>query len=463
MTSVAVAKVRLLRLLVVVGVVLGVLLFCFLGINAASASTDDEATPNALGSITGVVRDQQGAPLAGIKLSLYRSEYGSYPVRVVTTTVTGEYKASFLPTGLYRLQASDAGKTYGPVYYQQSSTLTGATVVPIAGNHVGAIDFALAPAAYLTGTATILTETVATGGYVTLYAKVDKFWEFVSSNTITSTGVYTIGPLPPGVFRICATTYAGIDSFMGCYGGGVAPADAADITLAAGEIKTNVDIATGVEQYNGAITGTVTTNGAPLAGIRVALSFYNGASSLVYTLTNASGGYTLGGLSDGYYYVEFADPAENYTTAYHKNQRTPERAEAVMIMNSTVISNVDAVLFQAGTISGTIRLSNGQSVANAQLQLYYKQNRFGFDEWIPLYRSSYTDKDGRFALRLLWPDTYRLCVYGSLGYGECYGSSSYYGDITGAQDLVVQPGSVISDVNMILGPDFLLYLPVIAQ
>jgi len=467
MTFVTVANVRLLRSLAVVGVVWSVLLLCYLGITVANAHPDEATTPDALGSISGVVRDQQGAPLAGIRLAIYRT-YFSEPARVVTTTALGEYKAPFLPAGLYRLQATDSSRIYGPIYYPQAATWNGATDVPVAGNQISGIDFTLAPAAYITGTTTILTETAATGGYVTLYTKVDDkvndFWDSVSSSSITTTGVYTIGPISPGVFRICATTYFGTDFFVGCYGGGITPNAAADLPVAAGETKGNINIPTGVEQFNGAITGTVTANGAPLAGIRVALSLYSGASPLVYGLTDASGSYTLGGLSDGYYYVEFADPAQIYATAYYKDQRSFDRAEGISILESAIVSNVNATLVQSGAISGTIRLNTGQPAAHAQLQLYYRQNRYGYEGWAPFYPINYTDEDGNFTLRSLWPDTYRLCVYGTpFGYSECYGSVSYYSELSDAQDLVVQPGGLISGVNMILGPDALLYLPIIAQ
>jgi hypothetical protein len=461
------------KLFVVTEVSLGLLL-CLLGINQAVAHSNAPMFPDGLGSIAGVVRNEQGDPLAGIRLIL--QQQGQFPsvTRIVTTTTTGVYTMPVLPLGIYKLQAFDPSGVYGTLYYGQEPSVAGAKEIPVAGNQVTNINFTLAPAAQVTGHVTILNEVTATNGNVTVYAQVDDAWAFVDSSPITRTGAYTIEHLPPGTFRFCASTTLDTYPFDGCYGGAT-PATATDVTVAPGETLANLVIVIGENQYNGSIIGTVTANGTPLTGIKVMLYRshypYSGVSLLTYALTDASGHYTLGGLPDGTYYLHFSDSNGVYAGIYYASQLIVDRAQPLRLENSTTLVNVNQALKQAGSIEGTVLTGSGQPLAHAKVLPFY--NDYG---WVALFTHAYptsypdlsstTDDTGHYRLRQLWPGTYRICVQGLGPYRECYGAEESLpgqSDVDKAQDIVVQAGAAIAGIDLRVGPDHVIYLPLALQ
>jgi hypothetical protein len=93
------------------------------------------------GSLTGVVRDEFGAPLAGATVSATRTV--CCHTAFATTLADGSYVFSGLPPGEYIIRASATGYVYE--YYDNAFLISSALAVPVTiGATASGIDFALA-------------------------------------------------------------------------------------------------------------------------------------------------------------------------------------------------------------------------------------------------------------------------------------------------------------------------------
>lgn len=492
--------------------------FCLLSLFILPGGAWAAQTPNApdlLGSIAGVVTDSQGSPLPNIEvsaLSSYTTGWGDVyfiTVRVSSTDAAGAYRLAAMPTGIYWLQFRDPHKQYALEFYQHGNIPQAGIEVPVAGNNVTGINTSLTLGGRITGTLSIQNELFDLSGNIGIYAQGIGGWQMISRVPITQTTVYDSGSLLPGIYRVCADVYHPNASFRSCYGNSQTAQDAADISIRAGEIKANQDIDLSAGQFDGAISGVVTADGAPKAGIKVGLYTlphfipypYSIYAPLAYTVTDQAGRYTLGGLTAGLYVVGFSGPAGVYASRFFQEQTIPELGTFLSLQNGQAISNVNATLAHGGKISGHVQRANGAPVANVLVQLY-RQSSAGVQPGpvptptpapfaaatkptatptptpvptaLPIQifwqqMSGYdtkTDAAGNYTLQGLWPGTYRLSFQlcngsNSTCENELYGAS--YPDVLQATDIHVQADKTTAGINLTLGPDYVSYMPMAAR
>ena len=215
------------------------------------------------GAVTGTVTSASGgAPIAGATV---RDSGGA----TATTNGSGVYTLSGLPAGSRSLTASAAGFTTSP---PQTASVT-------AGQTTQGINFSLASSP--TTGAVSGTVTSASGGAVIAGATVTDSGG--TSATTNGSGVYTLTGLTPGSHTLTASAANFTNS---------APQTASVTT---GQTTSGVNFSLTPVPTTGAVTGTVTraTGGTAISGATVIDS--GGLS----TTTNASGVYTLAGLSAG--------------------------------------------------------------------------------------------------------------------------------------------------------------------
>ncbi|RIK40594.1 MAG: hypothetical protein DCC55_14445 [Chloroflexi bacterium] len=458
----------------------GLLLLWVFGFSMEAGAAENAVEPEALGTISGTVVTEASQPISGVIVTLYRSfeGFGWNPIRSTETDDGGVYVLPALRAGIYRLHFRDPQRRYAQEYYTNASTLNGATNIPIAGNDVSGIDVSLAPAAAISGTVSILDTLAPDSGYALLYAQVGPGWEpFTTTAILTPTGAYHFGELISGTYRICAYAFLGVDiysdTFFGCYGGAT-PENARSIQVATGETRNDIDLSLGEGQYDGAITGMVTAEGVPLAGIQVSLYSYYIPNypdpnylPLVYTYTNEAGMYQLGGLQAGLYLVKFSDPEGDYTTRYYQDQRKAEQATYVPLPDGVTIRNIDANLARAGAINGRIRFLD-RPVTPSYADLYWFTGEFW--EWQPQLLQP--DSAGNYTLKGLEPGLYRICFpftvqlghpypISWLYYPNCYDTDRFsYLGYENATDILVVAGATASGVDFTVGPA-LSYAPAI--
>jgi hypothetical protein len=455
-------------------------LLLFVG-SLKTTAADSDVLPEALGSISGVVTAAAGQPISGVEVSVYRSgEYGGWNhVRMVTTDDAGYYVVPALRTGTYRLHLRDRQGNHAQEYYDKSPTLEGGSDILVAGNNVSGKDVRLAPSAAISGVVTVVDALAPDRGSVSLYSQTGPYWHTASTaDIITPTGGFHFGELLAGTYRICGLgaleSGSVADYFAGCYGG-VTVELARSIPLTTGETVPNVHLQLSDGQYEGTITGKVTSAGVPVEGIKVSLyPPYHPQYPptvfvpLVYTYTNVAGEYQLGGLADGSYQIGFSDPAGNYVSRYYPNYSWPDSGQFIDVRGGATVSNINGDLPRAGGISGQVRFVDGAPVASIRASL----NRFSGEYWEGWSREVVIEPDGAYAIKALLPGTYRVCLpfelpagptepYPSFYFPNCYGTGRLSGtQYEGAADISVLAGVTTGGIDFTIGPER-WYAPVV--
>ena len=119
------------------------------------------------------------------------------------------------------------------------------------------------------------------------------------------------------------------------------------------------------------IRGTVTEAEAPHAGIKGAsVCLYNESFTLIKcepNATSASGEYTLEGLTEGEYLVEFS--ATGFATQYYDDASSLFDSTRVHVATGSLHENINAALEEegVGSITGRVTNSSGQGVGGIQV------------------------------------------------------------------------------------------------
>lgn len=249
-------------------------------------------TPVVVTSITGVVTDGFGAPLAGIEVSAY----GSLSNGFATTGADGSYSInSGLTTGTYKISFFDPTYARALEWWDDQASYGAATPLNVLANTAVTGINAVLLSATLSGTVTNDLGQPLAGIYVEAYGM------FSNGFAITAPdGTYTIGGLTTDEYRIKFDDPARVYSSewwndRSDYG------TAEIYSVVAGTNSGGVDAALS----RTTVSGTVTNGfGQPLADIYVTAygTFSNG-----FAITAADGTYTMSTLGTDSYAISFED------------------------------------------------------------------------------------------------------------------------------------------------------------
>ncbi|MBI5017197.1 MAG: carboxypeptidase regulatory-like domain-containing protein [Deltaproteobacteria bacterium] len=244
---------------------------------AAAAVGGIDFRLTAAGSISGTVLDDStGLPIAGVWVCT--SGVDSY-YQCSLTDVLGQYLLTSLPAGTYQVDA------------RPDNGYVGASLKPIlavAGTVTADVNFRLVPGGAISGTVVADGSGASLGGM-----QVCALSSQGKCATVQPDGTYAILGLVAGDFRVFAVGGA---SHVGEFWDNTRSYEAASVlTVAAGQTMTGIDFSLALA---GSITGTVVAadTGAPLAGAQVHVEDGVTWSAV---LTDASGAYTVSGLSPG--------------------------------------------------------------------------------------------------------------------------------------------------------------------
>lgn len=393
--------------------------------------------------------------------------YGSLYAR---TNLTGEYHLSTVVAGQYRLQFIDPAGNYAFEYYNDGRTANEATVSLVSEQQViSNVNVQLAPAGHIAGRVTFQNQPAANTNVLAELKLADGSWQAITQTvTNPNTGQYRIGGLPAGSYRISAqaTIYDQYYVYQpyGVYGGST-PADAAEIPLATGGTAETVDITLRGANFAGSLSGQITANGTPIAGIRVALYNSNNLCCTfqlpiptIYTFTDVNGRYTFSGLANGAFVLGVTDPTGHYATTYYPDQISPNPMSQLYTQDDQAITNVNVALSLAGALSGHVATRDGKAVAGLSVLLTGYDPQLGGYVNIPL--DMRTDTTGGYTITGLHPNDYIVCFTGQpYYYAECYGGiESPYGNY-GNKSVTVTAGKTTTGIDLIWGPDLRSYLP----
>jgi hypothetical protein len=287
------------------------------------------------GQISGTVTDAEtNAAISGVTVDVYNAS--GVIIADATTGAAGSFTATKLDTGSYHVAFVAAG--FVTQFYNNQTSLKTATSVSVkSGSTATGINAKLQTAGQIAGTVTNAASKAVSGVTVTVY---DSDGNTVATTTTSSAGTYTVPGLTPGtsLYRVGfqATGYVG--QF---YNNEPALASANTVSVTAAATTSNVNaklVATG------SISGTVTnSSSAAVAGATV--TAYNSSGTAVgHALTNASGVYTITGLTPGTsaYRVEFVE--SGLTTQFYNDKTTLAGADKISVTAGSTTTGISAKL-----------------------------------------------------------------------------------------------------------------------
>jgi RHS repeat-associated protein len=337
--------------------VLGLLVLVGLGVTASAASAVST------GAISGkVTATAGGAPIEGIEVCA-EDQASPSGEHCVLSTASGEYTVGGLADGEYEVffaPAEGSDLNYVSRFYPHSVVVAGGAVTT-------GIDQALTVGAVVKGT-------VSGGNPSSPLAEI-RACAFATSEpgegppgaggigwsencaSTDSAGEYELAGLASGEYVVEFQTPSGspLNYLSQYYDGKSSYAEAEILHLTAGTTTGDIDATLGT---GGEITGRVisTVNGAGIAGIEVCgYPLTEGRDNCA--LTDATGAYTVAGLSTGSYHVEFSVPSEsslNYVRQYFGEGVGGGSSEAVTVTAGAVTPSVDASMQPGATLGGTV-------------------------------------------------------------------------------------------------------------
>jgi len=408
-------------------------------VTAGQTTSGINASLGTGGTITGLVTNSGGSPLANI--CVHAQDNRGHAADSMSTGRSGIYSVGGLPTGSYLVSFSDCPATdYLGQYYSGASTSNSASpVVVTSGSNTPNINATLILGATITGTVTDTAGAPLNRMCVAVFNA--KSATVVASGNTSSTGTYALDALPGGSYIVQFTDCNGGNHAPQWYNGKASGSTADLLTLTNGVTTSgiNAKLATGA-----AITGTVTDGvGHPLAGACAAAQPVNGGSSgVVSTATGSSGAYAISSLATGSYSVEFVDcSGGNHIPQWYNGQNSQAAANAVSVTAGTTVGGVNGQLLTGGTIAGTVTAA-GSAVANVCVGVQdLNQNDAA---------TGTTDGSGRYTVTGLATGDYKVNFTDCLG--SVHASQWFNGqpDFSSATAVHVTAGSATTGINAAL-------------
>jgi Carboxypeptidase regulatory-like domain len=323
----------------------------------ASTSAINAAMATADGSVSGTVTSAaSGKPVANVAVKVYESGEGH--IASALSGSNGAYTVSGLAPGSYEIEFVPPSDEYLTQYYGGVASLEAESPVAVgAGKATTGINAALKGPGEISGT---VTGAASKAGLAGVEVEVfDAGGNFAGFTDTAANGTYTLSNLATGSYVVKFVPTGG---YVGQYYSGAATlAEAGKVAVTAGADTSGINAALASA---GAISGTVTsasTHG-PLTGVEVQV--YDLADQLVETAeTAASGAYTVSGLPEGGYIVEFVAPSGTYARQFYDGASSFGEATGVSVHQGETKAAVNAALSASGAISGTVT-----SAAKADLQ-----------------------------------------------------------------------------------------------
>jgi hypothetical protein len=405
------------------------------------------------GSISGVVSDSRGVPIAGIEV------VASGPGNEVASAVTaadGSYTISSLAAGAYWVlfEPPPASAAHDPDNYlsqYEAGVVTGSGSPPVTvqgGAVTSGIDAALRAGGTITGTVTDSADAPIQGATVVV-AGLDRAGPpgVVSPDT-ASDGSFAVDRLPSGYYTVEAANHSGA-AFLPTYFGETATASGAfGVAVSAGATTSGVAIRAlpGAE-----ISGSVTDgSGDPVGGEHVTAFDPSGSAVGASASSAADGSYLLAGLPSGSYRLEFNapvpapildTPAPNYLTQFYDGAGSLAGAAPVSATAGSVTPNIDVRLAAGGEIQGTVTDASNKPIASADVTAYRSDGTSA--------ASTGTASDGTYTLAALPAGAYRVGVTDQSASPPGHAPAFYGGSsLAGAATITVSEGAAKTGIDL---------------
>jgi hypothetical protein len=440
------------------------LLFGLLLLAQSSPTAHAQSQPQALGSISGVVLDDQDDHLPNITVWLEQYPDPS-PLRSVATDAEGAYTFQSVLPGTYQLRFEDPRETYTPLYYQAARFAEDAEDIVVSGNDVTGIDMELgvggtlsvalqSPPGLTISYATLKVYRQTAAGYWLLYRTA-----FASPPQ----EITRINALPSGNYRLCAqvTLVENYNPTTKCYDNIIAenvdrlPPNATDIPVQTGAVTEVTMALNEVIQLEGYVRGP---DDSPLANIVVIAHNLEGLGDR-YNSTDGNGYFRFGQLPSGSYSVQFNPAPYSYwlpnpflPNSYPSPTATPN---SLSISPETQIS-ITTHLTPEARIIGKVTLPGDVPLSYPAVAAYHQKpdgtwgNPGECYEFCP--QVFYEPATGAFTMTQLAAGTYRVRSQHALPNGIALLTGFYGGtSFESAAAVVLEAGETATGIDIIVG------------
>ncbi|WP_374313244.1 carboxypeptidase regulatory-like domain-containing protein [Microbacterium sp.] len=390
-------------------------------ITVAAGETTSGISPQlaAGAEISGTVVDEAGAPVADVQVRTYRYIPADDFWAGQSDTFTGAdgtYSLRGLRAGDYKVEFTTESATaeVAGEWWDDALTESSATVIPLSsGDAVSGIDPALSAAGSISGVVTDGAGTPLPGVSVVAHS-FDEEWDYWVGRAYATTdenGQYTMPKVRPGTYRVeFSGSGSGASVLSEWWQDAVAPAEATDVVVAAGETTSGIspELARA-----GSVTGVVTDeNGAPVQGVVVTawaedVPGFEGRGWGYET--SEDGTYLIDLLPAGSYRIEFTTDraAASVVGEWWESAADEESATVIAVHAGATTEGISAELAPGGTISGTVTDASGGPVSGLMVYVSSAGTVGGFQTW------GATDSDGRYVARGLPAGQYLVRFEGS--------------------------------------------------
>lgn len=350
--------------------------------------------------VGGYVEARKYSPTTGVDYSTSASG---------TIGANGEYVISPLPSGQFVLQVKPPnGSSYVGQFY--TNAYTAATATPISlttAQHRTGFDMQLVMGATISGTVTGPASVPAAGVRVELWQNHPIYGDFGDKDFVVTnaSGGYSFTGLQPGSYslRFNAVGTAWASEWF---------TDQADPLAATPVVVTAAQVRTGTDAQLAAgatISGTITDAAThlPLEGYANVerRNSDNTWENIGYAEANASGNYSVTGLSAGTYRVSLEGPQFDYAIEYSGDSFYADTAEQITLAAGATSGSHDAALVKGVTIKTYARDQITRIPVNASSYLEIERTP---GNWVPA-PVRYGSGDLGFAnVAGLPPGTYRI-------------------------------------------------------
>jgi hypothetical protein len=383
-------------------------------------------------SISGTVKDTSGKALSGIVVTAYASEDDAYnqvsTAPHVTTSSTGAYSFTSLPSGDYTVafsSAAGASVHYLTQYWQDVNDPYEADDVDVElGSKITGINATMAKAAMITGTISAPVD-LASGDY-TVYAceaydngdgtydgySCEDTSNLISASVNYSTGAYTLSNLPASTYTVYVAFTGPENVQSGYYPNSVNVNNVGAVKATAGATTAgaNVQLQTGAT-----ISGHVSADGNPVSGANVgayedsdgtdATQGHNEIPDRTAT-TDASGNYTINGLGTAGFGVK-VDGTGSAATQWYSSASSEYAAQTLSVTAPNATTGIDFTLQADAVIKGTVTaadttdpLSNVKVIASL-----YRSSGATISDTTD---TTYTDNAGKYSFNDLAAGDYQI-------------------------------------------------------
>ncbi len=340
------------------------------------------------GTISGIVTATDHTPLAGVEVIARTAQ----SQQIAYTSENGEYTIYGIQTGTYTIEFQPVDKPYATQWYSDKRRQNEATAIVVQPSaNIPEIDGTLEPDATITGKVTSPTGRPLEGVRVFATAVGGES----SGNAVTAAGgVYTLEDLPPGEYTV--NFQAQGKYFAQQWFNDAAIEGAATVlTLAPGELRSAINAT--LESTAATIEGHVKDALGPVAGVNV-LVLAGGGKTVASTTTNAEGLYTVEGLQEGSYTVEFEAEETPDLSQYFEGATNAAEAKTIALTRTATVL-AEATLLRGATITGTVT-ENGNPAPDTSVDVLTQSGAF--------VRSAVTAEDGAYSITGLTAGSYKL-------------------------------------------------------